>query len=182
MNRDLAQSGTHRRTIETRGLRRDLTGEHFSRLFIVSLSHRTKDHVYWVAACSCGSISYPSTSNLNSGSKSCGCLTVAATRRRLTKHGNTKTRLHRIWVKMRARCYDQNDTKKYAYYGARGIRVCDEWRKDFKAFRSWALSNGYAEHLSIDRRDNDGNYEPGNCRWATPSEQMSNTRRSKRRP
>lgn len=76
---------------------------------------------------------------------------------------------------MKDRCRNKNSTP-YKNYGGRGINVCDEWANDYGVFRNWAFSNGYANHLSLDRIDNDGNYEPGNCRWATQKEQCRNTR------
>lgn len=90
------------------------------------------------------------------------------------KHGMSGTRLHRIWTEMKTRCLNQNDCH-YKWYGARGISVCDEWL-DFVPFSEWALSNGYKDDLTIDRIDNDGNYEPSNCRWITQSEQCKNHR------
>lgn len=84
------------------------------------------------------------------------------------------TRLHKIWDDMKSRCYNENNSQ-YHRYGGRGIKVCEEWRHNYQAFEDWAYSNGYREHLTIDRIDNNGNYEPLNCRWVTQNYQMRNT-------
>jgi len=91
-----------------------------------------------------------------------------------TTHGETKSRLHGIWVGLRQRCTNVN-VGNYLNYGGRGITVCAEW-DDFIEFKNWALSNGYADNLSIDRADNDLGYTPDNCRWTDRETQARNTR------
>ncbi len=89
------------------------------------------------------------------------------------KHNLTGTRLYNIWTHMKQRCYNPKNSR-YANYHDRGITVCDEWRNDFMAFRKWALENGYSENLTLDRKDNDGNYCPENCHWTTKRVQNNN--------
>ena len=91
------------------------------------------------------------------------------------KHGLKNTRLFSIWNNIKTRCYNSN-SPAYKHYGGRGITICDEWRDDFKAFYDWAVSHGYQDNLTIDRINNDGNYEPNNCRWVTIKIQSINRR------
>jgi hypothetical protein len=84
-------------------------------------------------------------------------------------------RLYKTHQGMKARCYNSN-SDSYKYYGGRGITICDEWRNSYKAFKEWAINNGYRDDLTIDRIDVNGNYEPSNCRWITNKEQQRNKR------
>lgn len=94
------------------------------------------------------------------------------------KHGQKRTRLYNIWCGMIRRCENSNEPA-FPKYGGRGIVVCPEWRQSFITFRDWALNNGYSAALTIDRINNDGNYEPSNCRWATHAQQNRNYSRNR---
>ena len=92
-----------------------------------------------------------------------------------TLHGKSHTRLYKIWIGMKKRCYNPR-SNAYERYGGRGIGIYQEWLNDFMSFYNWSMENGYNDNLSIDRIDVNGNYEPSNCRWATIDEQSSNKR------
>jgi hypothetical protein len=96
------------------------------------------------------------------------------------KHGLSNTRLYRIYNNMKSRCY-KIYAKEYNHYGGRGINMCDEWlgENGFINFYNWAINNGYTDELTIDRINNNGNYEPSNCRWISMFVQNNNSRHTK---
>jgi hypothetical protein len=112
--------------------------------------------------------------------KACGdeCSKVLHARG-IRKHGDSNTRLHNIWCGMKSRCNGTGGQNARTYYAERGITCCAEWESSFQAFKDWAIANGYSEKLELDRINNDLGYTPSNCRWATRSEQMRNTRKRK---
>lgn len=95
------------------------------------------------------------------------------TNRKFEKHNDSYTKLYRVWASMKGRCYSKTHGK-YKNYGAKGVTVCDEWRNSYLAFKEFALENGYAEGLQIDRIDNEKGYSPDNCRFITNKENSNN--------
>jgi hypothetical protein len=140
-----------------------------------------QQNAQWLCLCDCGNEKIIRGGSLRQGKiRSCGCLLSEKSKERMTniatKHGHSDSPLYRVHKSMIERCYSPL-SKGFKNYGGRGITVCDEWLNDFMAFYSWAVENGYQEGLEIDRKDNDGNYEPSNCRWVTPLENCQNTRK-----
>lgn len=161
--------------------RNDLSGKRFGRLTVLRITdnHVTsggRKQIQYLCKCDCGKEVTVKAEHLRNGNtKSCGCFNADASRERSRTHGLSDTRLHRIWQGMKQRCYYKNGIS-YKNYGGRGISICDEWKEDFNTFYDWAINNGYADNLSIDRKDVDKGYSPDNCRWATNIEQASNKR------
>lgn len=165
----------------------DLTGKRYGRLLVLRYKGRritpANYFYYWECQCDCGNISIHQRGNLQSGhSKSCGCLEVenrsdinakfSASR---STHGRTKTSEFTIWQGILERCNNPN-TINYNRYGGRGISICERWLNSFENFLE-DMGERPSKRHSIDRINNDGNYEPSNCRWATPSEQALNSSR-----
>ena len=169
------------------GGRIDLTGLRFGRWTVLHYKETVNKQPYWSCRCDCGAESAVLGMTLRSGgSRSCGCLRRELNTKRSTIHGQTigrwegkgPTPEYIAWRGMISRCYNPK-TKRFEDWGGRGITVCDRWRSSFLAFLEDMGRRPSLDH-SIDRYpNNDGNYELGNCRWATPKEQASNRRMSK---
>ncbi len=161
---------------------KDLTGNRYGRLTVVKPQGRNKyGKSLFLCKCDCGKEILTLGNSLQCGrTKSCGCFRIEKSLDKvnaLAKHNKSNTRLFNIWHSMKQRCY-YTEHKSYEDYGGRGIAVCEEWQ-EFEPFYKWAIENGYADNLTIDRKDVNGNYEPSNCRWATPKEQQNNKRNNK---
>lgn len=166
----------------------DLTNKRFGKLIAIkrgpSLKFGSAPHTTWTCACDCGKLVTVETQKLRSGhTKSCGCFRIEFTRMKSTTHGHSAGKIktgrsspeYAAWSNAKERCYNRNN-KRYKHYGARGIVMCDQWRNRFESF--YEHMGPRPRGASLDRIDNDGNYEPGNCRWATNKEQSSNKRNS----
>lgn len=169
----------------------DRTGQKFGELTIVGraenqiyidLHGREHSRAMWNCKCSCGKTTTVRTDHLLSGRiVSCGCIGKKNSAEAKVKHGQTQTRLYKVWRNMKNRCYNRN-VRSFKNYGANGVKVCAEWLNDFGAFSKWAFANGYdpeAEYgkCTIDRIDPYGDYCPENCRFVDLKFQANNKRR-----
>lgn len=152
----------------------DATGERHNRLEAVRRVGSKGRQPRWIFRCDCGNETESSIGAVRAGYiKSCGCLIGEANRARLLKHGYKGTPTYLSWQNAKARCYNPKN-KRFSDYGGRGITMCDRWRENFEAFLEDMGERPDGD--SIDRIDNNGNYEPGNCRWASKGQQNGNVR------
>lgn len=162
----------------------DISSQRFGRLTVVSrVENDKRGESRWLCQCVCGKQTIALGSHLRKGRiVSCGCYMRESAARRIKsvttvgnlKHGETGTRLYRIWANMKTRCFNKSN-KVYQWYGALGTTVCDEWL-DYSVFAEWARANGYADNLTLERRNPFGNYEPANCEWIPLRDQNKNKR------
>lgn len=159
-----------------------IEGKKYNNLRVLSLfeirkrADSKRNRYYYLCECDCGNKIVVEKSKIISGhTKSCGCARKEFNEGQFQKKYDIDIKnepLYDIWSSMKRRC----SNKRYKNYFGRGIKVCEEWIKSFMSFYKWSLENGYKKGLSIDRIDNNGNYEPCNCRWATNKQQQRNKR------
>lgn len=154
--------------------RLDLAGKKFWFWTVKNFNGVTANgHSQWLCVCECGTEKLVTGWNLKAGhAKSCGCKTSEIIKISSTTHGLAKSPLHKIWLGMKTRCYNKN-TASYVNYGARGIKVCDEWLNSFETFYK-DMSDDFSLGLTIERKDVNKNYSKDNCKWIPKAEQSKN--------
>lgn len=156
-----------------------MLGKRYEKLIVDEFAYQKNAHYYWKCLCDCGNHCFVPTHTLNSNrQKSCGCLKNELAKQRATKHGGFGTPEYACWNSILSRTYWKS-ANSFQRYGARGIQVCDRWLK-FENFLE-DMGKRPSKNHSIDRIDNDGNYEPANCRWATAKQQANNRSTNKRK-
>lgn len=152
----------------------DLTGQTFGKLTVVEFMGRKNHHSWFRCVCECGGETTTTSNNLRRiHTVSCGCVNEKLFREASFTHRLCKHPLYVSWIGMRNRCYYKKHNR-YKHYGGKGIKVCAEWKDNFQCFYDWSIANGWARGLSIDRKENDKDYCPENCKFSTVKEQSRN--------